>query len=429
VLKPGSQLGPFEVVSSLGAAILNEPPPALPNEVPAAVRAVIERCLAKAPEERFQSSEEVKAAPETAQSGGVFEFPALRPSDLRRRRWWLGAVVALVVGVVVLAALDVGGVRQLLLGGGDGQPLTVRMAVLPFINLTGDPEQEYLSDGITQEMITQLGRLHPQGLSVIARSSVMRYKSGDTPVDQIARELNVEYVLEGSARREANRLRITAQLVQAEDQTQLWADTYERQLSSILVVQSEVAQQVAEALALELDPFNALFQGLHSVVLYFDRRYDDALAAARTALTMQPDLRLTQNALRHIFFSMGMRDEQLAHQRERIAHDPELAAAFEQGLVEGAYEGAMRSIADVLAARYEEAGGAGDRRISRTYMPVAIARRYLYAGDDDRSIHWLEIAYQDRDPALPYLGLPVYDPLRSDPRFQDLLRRMNLPHG
>jgi hypothetical protein len=75
-----------------------------------------------------------------------------------------GAVVALVVGVVVLATLDVGGVRQLLLGGGDGQPRAVRMAVLPFINLTGDPEQEYLSGGITQEMITQLGRLHPQGL-------------------------------------------------------------------------------------------------------------------------------------------------------------------------------------------------------------------------------------------------------------------------
>ena len=117
--------------------------------------------------------------------------------------------------------------------------------------------------------------------------------------------------------------------------------------------------------ALELDPSNALFHGLYAVVLYFDRRYDDALAAARTALGMQPDLRLAQNALRHIFFSRGMRDEQLAHQRERIASEPELAAAFERGVAEGGYEGAMRRIADVLAARYEESGGVpkrGNRR-------------------------------------------------------------------
>ena len=73
--------------------------------------------------------------------------------------------------------------------------------MLPFANLTGDPEQEYLSDGLTQEMIAQLGRLHPQSLSVIARTSVMRYKKSDKPIDQIGRELGVDYVLEGSARR------------------------------------------------------------------------------------------------------------------------------------------------------------------------------------------------------------------------------------
>jgi serine/threonine-protein kinase len=236
---------------ALSAAILNEPPPPLPEEVPAGVRAVVERCLAKAPGERFPSGERARAALEAVQTGGV-TFSAPRASEQTRRLWWLfGATLAAIVAV--LAVLDVGGVRRLLLGRG-GQPRAVRMAVLPFVNLTGDPEQEYLSDGITQEMITQLGRLHPDGLSVIARSSVMRYKGGDTPVDQIGRELNVAYVLEGSARREADRVRITAELIHVDDQTQLWADSYERELAGILAVQSEVAREVASALALELLP-------------------------------------------------------------------------------------------------------------------------------------------------------------------------------
>ena len=82
--------------------------------------------------------------------------------------------------------------------------------MLPFENRTGDPEQEYFSDGMTDEMIAQLGRLHPAGLLVIARTSVMRYKKSSAPLDQIARELGVAYVLEGSARREAGRIRISA---------------------------------------------------------------------------------------------------------------------------------------------------------------------------------------------------------------------------
>jgi TolB-like protein len=237
----------------VSSAILKEPPSALPATVPEALRAVIERCLAKAPGERYQRAEEVRAALETVRSGGVITVPAPRFSRLMRQRWMATGVVAVVALVAVLAALDVGGVRRLLLGRSD-VPEAVRMAVLPFVNLTGDPDQEYLSDGFTQEMITQLGRLHPEGLSVIARSSVMRYKAGDTPVDQIGRELGVAYVLEGSARRDADSIRINVELVHVQDQTQLWADSYEREFEGILAVQSEVARQVADALALTLLP-------------------------------------------------------------------------------------------------------------------------------------------------------------------------------
>lgn len=89
-------------------------------------------------------------------------------------------------------------------------PPAIRLAVLPFANLTGDPEQDYLTDGLTDEMITQLGRLHPQRLAVIARTSAMRFKGTRATLDEIGRELGVDYVLEGSARREGSRVRIEA---------------------------------------------------------------------------------------------------------------------------------------------------------------------------------------------------------------------------
>jgi len=134
------------------------------------------------------------------------------------------------------------------------RPAAIKLAVLPFANLTGDPEQEYLSDGLTQEMITLLGRLHPQSLGVIARTPVMRYKKTDTPIDQIGRELGGEYVLEGSARREGSRVRVSADLIQVRDQTQLWGDAFEREMAGILALQNDVAREVAKALALKLLP-------------------------------------------------------------------------------------------------------------------------------------------------------------------------------
>jgi serine/threonine protein kinase/Tfp pilus assembly protein PilF len=133
-------------------------------------------------------------------------------------------------------------------------PRAVKLAVLPFANLSGDPDQEYLSDGLTQEMITELGRLHPESLSVIARASVMRYKKDDTPVDRIGQELGVNYVLEGSSLREGSIVRVNAVLIQVVDQTQLWAESYKREFSGILALQSEVAESVAKSLSLRLLP-------------------------------------------------------------------------------------------------------------------------------------------------------------------------------
>jgi TolB-like protein/DNA-binding winged helix-turn-helix (wHTH) protein/Tfp pilus assembly protein PilF len=126
------------------------------------------------------------------------------------------------------------------------------LAVLPFENLTGDPAQEYLSDGLTEEMIAQLGRLDPDHLGVIARTSVMHYKHTTEAAGQIGRELGVQYVLEGSLRREAERVRVTAQLVQMKDQTHIWSHQYDRELKSLLSLQGEIAQETADEIQLRL---------------------------------------------------------------------------------------------------------------------------------------------------------------------------------
>jgi TolB-like protein/DNA-binding winged helix-turn-helix (wHTH) protein len=133
-----------------------------------------------------------------------------------------------------------------------------RLAVLPFESLSPEPEQEAFSDGLTEELITRLGRMDPDALGVIARTSVMRFKGTRDDVGQIGRSLGVAYVLEGSVRREASRVRITAQLIRVSDQTHLWAETYDRTLPGALTVQEEIALRVAASLATRLLPGAAM---------------------------------------------------------------------------------------------------------------------------------------------------------------------------
>lgn len=127
-------------------------------------------------------------------------------------------------------------------------------AVLPFENLSGDPQQEYFSDGLTEEMISRLGQLEPQRLGVIARTSSIQYKGTKKRIDQIGKELGVDYILEGTVRHEGERVRVSAQLIQVKDQTHLWAHSYEGELRDILSLQGEVAQAIANEVEIKLTP-------------------------------------------------------------------------------------------------------------------------------------------------------------------------------
>jgi TolB-like protein/Flp pilus assembly protein TadD len=129
-----------------------------------------------------------------------------------------------------------------------------RLAVLPFANLSGDPGQEYFSDGLTEEMILQLGRLCRGRIAVISRSSSTVFKGSGRRAREIGEILQADYLLEGSARREGDRVRITAQLVETRSEAHLWSDAYERSLTDCLSVQAEVAARIARSLAVELLP-------------------------------------------------------------------------------------------------------------------------------------------------------------------------------
>ena len=126
------------------------------------------------------------------------------------------------------------------------------LAVLPFANLSGDPTQEYFSDGLTEAVIAELGRLHPQRLGVIARTSSMAYKGRRVPIAEIGRELAVDFVLEGSLRRSSQRVTVTAQLIEVRDQTQRWSRDFDRELRDVVTLQKDIARAVAHDIRLQL---------------------------------------------------------------------------------------------------------------------------------------------------------------------------------
>src|SRR5438270_591660 len=142
-------------------------------------------------------------------------------------------------------------------GGGaagrqEGEAEKIKLAVLPFGNLS-DSADDYFSEGLTEEMITQITRLQAPGLAVIARTTAEHYNSSSKSLEQMKQELGVGYVLEGKVRRGGSRVRITAQLIQLQDQTQRWAETYERDLSDVLSVQAGIAQAIAREINLALN--------------------------------------------------------------------------------------------------------------------------------------------------------------------------------
>jgi TolB-like protein/Tfp pilus assembly protein PilF len=233
----------------LSSAILNQPPPPLPAKVPVELCAVIEQCLAKEPGRRYHRAGEVRAALEAVQAGTAVVPWAVWGRKLARRRF-LALAGALAAVVAVLVGLNVGGLRDLPFGGATRKITSI--AVLPLENLMGDSEQDYFVAGMHEALITELSKIG--ALMVISRTSAMRYRNTDKSVPEIARELGVDAVVEGSVLRAENTVRITAQLIEAATDRHLWADNFDRELRDILALHSDVARAIARQIRVTLTP-------------------------------------------------------------------------------------------------------------------------------------------------------------------------------
>ena len=242
---------------TLTAILREEPEPvtASAEGVPLELERIMGHCLEKNPAERFQSARDLafnlRAALTSSTATEASPIAARLP---RRRAVWLASGVGLLVLIVGgLSLLQRRGARP----GAPGDesaasPRIASLAVLPLQNLSRDPEQEYFADGMTEALITDLAKI--QALRVISRTSIMQYKGVKKPLPQIAKELGVDGILEGSVQRAGDRVRITAQLIEAATDRHLWAESYERDVRDVFALQSDVAQAIAREIRVTVSP-------------------------------------------------------------------------------------------------------------------------------------------------------------------------------
>lgn len=260
---------PFSGESSIAVVhqILNQEPKSVPrlrSDIPKELDWILKKAMRKDPNERYQSVDEMlrdlKLLRKGSKSGVSLDLLAKRIVHRRRLFYLSGALAGffiflLAVGIYLFRDFGLqnkelefpipqSGIRT-------SQSLDrYRIAVLPFINISDDPENDYFADGVTEEMISTLSKI--TGLRVIARTSIMKYKGAPKSITEIGRELKVHVILEGSVRKVGNKVRVTAQLVDVQSQVHLWSQDYNRELKDVFAIQSDIAQKVAEELQMQL---------------------------------------------------------------------------------------------------------------------------------------------------------------------------------
>ena len=282
------------------AAILRDQPAEIAvseRQAPEGLRRIVRRCLEKSPGERFQSAGDLSfALRESLGSGVSRSLPG--GWGISRRTGLLLAGAATVLAAVVLVPR--------LLGRATGAGRIDSLAVLPLANLSGDPQQEYFADGMTEELITALAKI--SALRVTSRTSVMRYKGSRKSLPEIARELSVDAVVEGSVTRSGSQVKITAQLIDAARDRHLWAESFQRDLKDVLALEGEVAKAIAGEIGVRLTPqersrlavkktvnpeaYEAYLKGLYHLSRVTVSDTQKSLDYFRQAAAMQPDYAL-----------------------------------------------------------------------------------------------------------------------------------------
>ena len=502
------------------------------------------------------------------------DISKIPPAIILRKNKKLLILISVILAVAVIVMTILGKFDAVKLGSLAKSNKSI--AVLPFINLSNDPEQEYFSIGMVDEILDKLFKIGD--LKVIARTSSERFRNTDLSLKEIGRKLGVASIMEGSVRKAGNNVKITVQLIDSRTEAHLWSEIYDKDVSDIFLIQSEVAQAVARALkavidpeekqliektptanmgaweayqkgifyysklsrndleiamqyfelaierdpgfalaysgigrvwrgreqmgilssseatpkaeaaimkalkldttyseiyhaygglmtwskwdwkageasfrkalelnpqnanahstfshllnilgrpdeamkhietALELDPFNPMIKSFYGVDLMFVHRYDDAIKAFREALDLNPTQGVANVNIVDALFLAGREEEAMEMQRNNWKNNAEYSKVLDEGYAEGGFKGACKKLADYMAEMFKTTYGS----------TIAIANHYIKAGDSSNAILWLEKAYEEHNPNLPYLLSPIYDKLRDNPRFQELARKMNL---
>jgi serine/threonine-protein kinase len=414
---------PFQgdTAATIFDAILNRTPVPLAQlnpEVPPDLERIVTTCLEKDRNLRYRNASEIRADLQPlklqTQSGTT---RAVRQPTVPLR-WPQLRSLALVLLVVVIGLLAIGTKFFL------GHPVSRidSIAVLPLENLSGDPQQEYFADGMTDELIATLSQT---GLKVISRTSVMQYKGVKKALPEIARQLNVDGIVEGSVLKAGGRVRITAQLIQAATDRHLWAQSYERDLRDVLEIQSDVARAIASEINLNLNPeeqsrlaratsvdpqaYEAYLKGRY----YLNQRTENALKTSITyfqqAIAMLPTYALAYSGLADAYALQGYR----GHVSSKDALSQAKAAALKAVELDDAIAEAHASLAFIAQTHEWDWATAereykralelnpGDARIHHWY-----AGYLTYMGRNEQGIAEAELA-RDLDP----LSLPVNNAL------------------
>jgi serine/threonine protein kinase/Tfp pilus assembly protein PilF len=227
-------------------SIAHEPPIALHSvrpDLPEQLERLIMKMLAKDRSERYQSAHEIAAELKRLQRGEALQMTPSPPRISVRGRWILAGIVVALTAL----ALD-----YFLPRAGTDKMNVKSIAVLPFINLSGNAEDEYFTDGVTEDILTQLSKI--ADLDVISRTTMMQYKGSKKSLREIGHELKASVILGGSIRHAGSRIRIVGQLNDANSDREIWAETYDRELKDVFEVQSDVARKIAAALEARLSP-------------------------------------------------------------------------------------------------------------------------------------------------------------------------------
>src|SRR5216684_4859812 len=299
----------------LTEAILNRVPVApvrLNPDVPPKLEEIINKALEKDRKHRFQNASDIRTDLQRLKrdtESGLVAAIASHPLQRRGRTLLVaGLTLALLAGAVILT--NVGGLRDRLFGA-IRRPRIESLAVLPLVNLSHDPEQEYFADGMTEQLTSDLGQIG--ALRVISRTSAMHYKGTSKTLPEIARELHVDAVVEGSVERSGDQVRITAQLIEAPTDRHLWARSYQRDLRNVLSLQDDVAQAIAMEVRIKLTPqeqihlakarpvkpeaHEAYLRGLFELRKQTDEGIEKAVEYFRQAVALDPNEALAYASL------------------------------------------------------------------------------------------------------------------------------------